>query len=434
MPRWGVLLLLLGVVTVRADPEPTEQRNAFWFSPGWIAGELDRFEPEGIDLFFDYWADFLANPAGGQAQRADYAHEIYFGAEFDLAKLVHWNGGKLTVSMAHGAGRDLSTTIGNFFTPAQAFVGQGFVLYELNLEQKLFDERLELTFGRVNAGNFFASLPAFGELVTGGLNGNPATLYENIPFTGSPRAVWGAVTKIDFSETVGFQNGIFQANDRVNDPAYYGFDFSIRPQDGFLFMSELSLKTAFGKQTGTVCGKGRGKSVKEPPPADFPGLEGLYLLGGYWSNFHFDRFQGGSETNAFGFYAMGQQMLWRSRANPDRSFALWGGATLSPQAAIAQVPFMGFAGFAWNGPLPARPEDQLYLAFMVGTFSPDYAGAQSRSGQGDPTFEMAFDLSYVIQLTEQLGIQPDMQLILRPGGRGEIPPAYILGLQVVANF
>jgi hypothetical protein len=48
------------------------------------------------------------------------------------------------------------------------------------------------------------------------------------------------------------------------------------------------------------------------------------------------------QHNAYGFYAMGQQMLWRSAANPSTNFSLWGGLTFSPQQDIfAPSPHVG---------------------------------------------------------------------------------------------
>jgi carbohydrate-selective porin OprB len=45
----------------------------------------------------------------------------------------------------------------------------------------LFDERLELRFGRMTPADRFASVPAFGLQVSGGINGNPTSIFVNAP-------------------------------------------------------------------------------------------------------------------------------------------------------------------------------------------------------------------------------------------------------------
>jgi hypothetical protein len=66
------------------------------------------------------------------------------------------------------------------------------------------------------------------------------------------------------------------------------------------------------------------------------GLPGIYILGGYYSNFKFPELNGPKiQHNAYGFYAMVQQMLWRSLTDPFTNFSVWGGLTFSPQEDIS---------------------------------------------------------------------------------------------------
>jgi len=402
--------------------------------PWWLERQNKGLEQKGVTIFINYWADFLANPVGGQSQEAAYTHELVFGATLNFEEILGWPGAALTVSGGQGVGRNLSQDIGNFFTVSQTAIIPTTVFYQLTFSQQVWDDRITMTLGRFDASSYFASLPAFGMLVTGGLNSSPASLFANAPFIGSPEAVWAGMVEIDPVKDVYWRTALFQASDRAGDPAYHGLDFSIRSNDGLLLISEAGWTPAFGEEQAPQA-KGEGKGTqKEVTVAEFPGYEGTYVLGGYWGHDEFERFEGGVERDTFGFYALAQQMVWRSRTNPNRNLSLWGGATFAPQTEIAQMPFMGFAGFVWQGILPKRDQDLFQLAFMIGNFSPEYAAEQRRQGEGYPTYEVAFDLSYVIQLDQFLSIQPDVQLILQPGGRSDIPTALVIGMQATANF
>ena len=96
----------------------------------------------------------------------------------------------------------------------------------------LFGDKLELRFGRMTAADQFASVPAFGLQVSGGINSNPTSLFVNSPFRSSPNASWAASTKIQATNQFYVEGGIYQASQRLDNPGYHGLDFS-------LFMDDL---------------------------------------------------------------------------------------------------------------------------------------------------------------------------------------------------
>jgi porin len=165
------------------------------------------------------------------------------------------------------------------------------------------------------------------------------------------------------------------------------------------------------------------------------GLPGTYILGAYYSNFRFPELNKTNiQTNAYGFYAMGQQMLWRNAADPSTSFSLWGGLTYSPQQDILLLPLMEFAGMVWQGVIPRRDRDQLLLTYLVSSFSRDYADAMVAMVRNRPTAEHVLEASYAIYLTDNYTIQPDIQYIIQPNGANEAKNSLVLGIQFIADF
>lgn len=380
----------------------------------------------GVRLYFDYYGVFLGNPTGGLSQSVGYTHEIVVGGHFDLEKIFGWRGAMLTASFAEGAGHNLSENIGNYFVVSESYVQDTGVLFNLYLTQKLFDEALELRVGRMSAGQMFATLPAFGLQVNGGINGNPNNLFSNAPFHAGITATNAAMIKYKATKEVYASAGIFQATPRLGNNAYHGADFSIRPGDGILMLFETGWKPTFGA--------GEAGLSKNKQAVETPGLPGIYKLGGYYSNYTFDRFAGGQIANAYGFYAMGQQMVWRSPSNKNNNFSLWGGVVYSPQTEISSNPFMGMAGTIWQGLIPGRDQDQWLTCFLIANISNAYATSSANPRSATPTYEAVFETSYVIQLNKYLSVQPDIQYIVRPNGYGSIPNALVLGLQAVLSF
>ncbi len=420
-----VLALVLGSHFLHAE---INNLTAF---PNWIEAEFGKAGDKGVTPFFSYWGIFQGNPVGGQSQGVAYAHEMLFGATFDMDKLTGWKGASFKISGSANSGRNLSTTIGNVFDTAESYVTPTGMLYEMYYAQTLFDDFLEFRIGRIVAADQFCVLPAFGLQVNGGIDGNPTSLFLNSNFTSSPNATWGATVKINPTPVTYAASGIYQATNRLGKVAYHGVDFSIRSNDGVLMFAEAGWNPAFGsKPAGTLHDKD-GKTTAVPAEA---GLPGTYKFGGYFSTFPYSGFLGGSQQNTYGFYLIGQQTVWQSAKNSNHNLAVWGGITYSPQYQVAQMPVMGFGGTVWQGIIPTRDQDQFLCTWMTGAFSSAYAGSQANSGNPRPTAETVFDVSYIINITPTVFIQPDIQYIIQPNGTGTTPNALVIGAQFGCNF
>ena len=399
--------------------------------PNWIESEFTKAGDVGVTPFFSYWGIFQGNPVGGQAQEVGYTHEMLFGATLDMQKLVGWNGASFKISGSSNSGTNLSTAIGNVFNTSESYVTPTGMFYEMYYAQKLFDNFLEFRVGRMVVADQFCVLPAFGMQVSGGIDGNPTSIFLNSNFTSSPNATWGATVKINPTPIIYAETGIFQATNRLGKIAYHGLDFSMRSNDGLLMFAETGWSPTFGAEpAGTAHDKDGKKSVV---PAD-PGLPGLYKFGGYFSTFPYAGFLGGSQQNTYGFYLLGQQTVWQSAKNASHTFALWGGATYSPQYQVAQMPVMGFGGTIWQGLIPGRDQDQFLCTWMTGAFSSAYADSVAVQGAARPTAETVFDVSYIINITPNVFIQPDIQYIIQPNGVGTTPNALVIGAQFGCNF
>jgi porin len=144
----------------------------------------------------------------------------------------------------------------------------------------------------------------------------------------------------------------------------------------------------------------------------------------------FDRFDGGRDDGATGFYIDLDQQLYRT--NPSKEddqsgvgmFLRYGWA--SPKISLIEHSIAG--GINCTGCIPTRDHDVMGIGFDVAILSTeDGAGVDKRS-------ETAIELFYKIQILPWLAVQPDVQYIINPGGVSEQDDALVAILRVMVNL
>jgi porin len=353
---------------------------------------------------------------------------------FEWKEPFGWRGGGVRVSAVSAAGRNLSESIGNAFTVSQAWADNTLFLYQAYLVQKAFDDKLEVGIGRVAAAQFFATLPAFDLLVTGGLNSVPIALELNSTFTGSASASWFAGARwLPMKETT-LTAGVFQARaDLGQSGPYHGLDLGLNPNDGTFGVVEIGW-TPNSEKFAAVQEDRQFTRGRRELDGNGIGLPAVYKLGAYVSNQPQATYPGGWGGSPFGFYAIGQQTLWEQNPGQKQTsqFSVFGGVVWSPPSSVTEMPIDGFAGTVWRGPWSRRPADHLYTSWQIGNFSEPYAQSVGQSSSG--AFESVLNAGYIIQITKEFSVQPDIQYIIQPGGFGQANNALVLGLQITIEL
>jgi len=413
-------------------------------------GVRNFLDDSGVDFSLNYTNNIAGNPVGGESAGFTYTDNLSFGATFFMDKLIGWKGLTLTVSGLNRAGSSLSQdNIGNQFTVQQVYGGQTAMYYALVLEQDLMDGFFNLKVGRFSTGDDFASSPLYWLYMNNGIDGNPQALPVNTQFSAYPWAVWAGRARIRPTEETYAMFGVYQVSDRVFDRAYHGMDWSIRPDDGVLLISQIGWTPEFfkrpvekpakapdGKSAVEAEARAEGKTFKDPVvTSEMRGLPGHYWFGAYYSPWQFNQF--GSDqtaTNSYGFYWHADQMVFQEAPGSDEGLTLWSAFVLSPQQNIAKLPFQVNGGLAYKGLLPTRSEDTTMFGVVYGMFSDDYAETVAQTGAGVPSYELVFEWGYRLQFTKFAYVQPNIQWVINPGGTGNIPNALVLGAQMSVIF
>lgn len=458
-------LLILGVVSLATATAVFAEHSRFWDyydpypsnyigSTEWWQGETllgdfwgtrNYLDESGVDISATYGNNIAGNVTGGKSRGFTYADNFGFGVELDMNKLVGWQGATLTVSGLNRDGTSLSQDyIGNQFTVQQIYGGSAVMFYALALDQRLFDDKVSIKIGRFATGDDFASSPIYWLYMNNGIDGNPQALPVNTQFSAYPWAVWAARLKVQPTPEWNGMLGVYQVSNRVFDRAYHGLDWSIRPNDGVLVISQIGwtpelFKKPVPKNTtndGKTVVKKDGKSFKEPvSETEMKGLPGHYWFGAYWSPWEFSQF-GTTEkaTNSYGFYWHLDQMVYQEAPGSDQGLTVWSAFVLSPQQNIAKLPFQVNAGLAYQGLIPTRDTDWTTFGIVYGKFSRNYARTVDALDQGYPSYELVLEWGYKVQITKFAFVQPDVQWVINPGGTGDIPNALVLGAQMGVTF
>jgi len=463
----GLLLVAAPTLPAQtADPLPSADNNGysrFWDyynpypsnyigSPQWWQGEAalgdwwgirNMLDDSGVEISASYTNNIAGNPLGGIDQGFTYCDNISFGVALDFDKLIGWQGMTLTVSGLNRDGTSLSQDyLGNQFTVQQVFGGSAVMFYALAFDQKFFEDKVSLKFGRFATGDDFASSPIYWLYMNNGIDGNPQALPVNTQFSAYPWAVWGTRLRVDPTPEFNGMLGLYQVSDRIFVRNYHGLDWSMRPNDGVQLITQLGWTPEFFKRPvessatndgKTVAdGKSTAKTVNKPERKGYPGH---YWFGAYYSPWGFPQF-GTTERagNSYGFYWHADQMVFQETPGSDQGLTIWSAFVLSPQQNIAKVPFQVNGGAIYKGLIPTRDDDYTCFGVVYGKFSSNYASSVSSGGGGYPSYELVFEANYKIQINKFAFFQPDLQWVINPGGTGNIPNALVLGAQMGVTF
>lgn len=423
------LFLLLAAQQAEAQRGPSDEPEAWLDDPrrksltGDWGGTRADLVAKGVTLRGHYIAEFAANPSGGLAQGAAYAHQVDVGADIDLGRLVGLDGGGLHVTFTERTGYSLSQSfIGNIISVQEIFgSGQNVRLAELAYSQSMLAGRLETRVGWIHASDDFATSPLYCYFQNNGLCGQIATVI-NSGFTIFPTGSWGGRLKVRPVEDVYVKAGVYEVNPTLSLPAN-GFKLGGSGATGVVMPAELGWQPRVG-------------------PAQLPGR---YRLGGYYDTSaapYLGSPVGGPPSTAlgrWGFWLQGDQML--HRPSPDSKRSLWAFAVFGyagPATALLQTYWQ--VGLVKKGTFEGRDNDSIGIAVNSSWISRTLIAAQNQANAIAPgstpvqSSETTIELNYRAQPTPWMSLMPNVQYVIQPNGLSSIGNALVIGFQAKVTF
>lgn len=366
-------------------------------------------ETPAIDLVVVYTADVWRNASGGLRRGWRYLDNLDVTLAVDTERAIGWRGGTVFVYGLYNNGQALTgDLVGDGQGVANIETGARAVrLYEIWVEQRF--GRASVKFGLYDLNS------EFDEHVTG-------SLFLN--------------------STHGLGPDLSQSG--LNGPSVFPAT-SLTLRADYQINERLRVRAAVLDAVPGDPARPRRTTIR------LGGAEGALLIGeaqyrrggtrailGYW---HYtagfapldaaspvDRRRGND-----GLYMMVEQRLSRVGADGARGLSGW------LRLGLASDRFNPIAqnlsgGLVYAGPIAARPEDQVGIAFSRARFGPPYRAAMDAAGTPSTGSELAIEASYRAVLTSWLSVQPDLQYIVNPGGDPGLRDALVIGVRTQVGF
>jgi porin len=406
-------LCLIAVIAMSGTLQAQDQ-GPWWTWPtidGNWGGYRHTLADRGLVFAGTNVIDLQGNLSGGERKAFACADASLLAADADLEKLADLDGLLFHVEFVSNVGQDLSTkSLGNILQVATAFAQPGYYLGQIYVQQKVFNDVFTLQAGRMTTANNFTSLPVFNDYISFADNPIPISLTNNtIYFTSLPSVEWATVGTVAPSDSIAVAVGVYNTNLPSGQPfaSRNGIDFSFKGSGGPMEVAQFTYNLNRAR--------------------DDTGLPGTYYIGGFYSGADYQVLSDGETRRGdYGFYLEAQQMIYRyGGSGSDIGLTPCFAITYNPPQNIDRLPLFILAGAVYHGLIPGRGDDNTALAFYYGKLSTALPGLPG---------EKVLELDYTWWATPWLGITPDLQYVLNPGGSGSSRNAVVLGTQFQVLF
>ncbi|MBK8174599.1 MAG: carbohydrate porin [Rhodospirillales bacterium] len=416
----------------QVPPEPGGSPMKYDFEhniTGDWGGARNRLSDKGVDIRGGYAMEFLANPVGGLRQGETYVHNILLQGDFDLEKLLGVPKTVFRVLGSQRSGESLAKQdIGSAISVQQLYGGgETYRLVEAEFLTSLFDDRLNLAYGRLSATDDFLTSPLYCSFVNNGFCGQPPAPFFNMSngITAYPTSVWGVRAKVSPIPETYVMVGVYDGDVNQDGKNHHGINFTFG-DNGVLVLNEFG----YTPQRGLF---------------DLPGH---YKVGAYYHSGHFDDVSKDANgnnlfitgvaaekfTGTSGYYTLLDQMVYREAPEADQGLSVFFVAVASPDQEESTMPYFVSGGLVYQGLIGARPMDRTAFGVTNAWFSDKLSDARHDAGLEKQSTETALELNYQVQVTPAIYFRPDLQYIIKPNGQRDIDNAFVIGFEAGVTF
>lgn len=389
-------------------------------------GLRPSWSEKGIDLDLGFKSDILRNIHGGIRQGGRPINQFDVKLRGDLEKLAGWEnttayfnfifdaGGKVNRdhvgSLMGVSNTEVAVSTHRIF---HAWIDKSFGDNQWSLLAGLYP--IDSEFQVIESAGIFV-LPPYGPTADLSLTRGPSIFNQSAI---GLRGKWQSENKKNYA-MVAILDGI------PGDPGKpKGTHVKFNKGDGTMQIIEAGF-------TPRADGSG-GESAKDGPAGENAGLE-KYAIG-YWRYtskvndlVDVDAAGNAAQRNSDGWYAQAERTILDWNSGDLVTFARFS-ATDGNSTSIRDVTSIGARA---RGLIPGRNEDFFGVAFTRGRVSEKWKASQAANGTLRVGSESAIEVTYRIQATKWLAIQPLVQQIRSPGAAANVPKATLVGVKIDA--
>jgi porin len=404
------------------EAQPTNQWTAFWTRQN-LLGDMGGLRPwlgkYGVTLGITETSEYLANLRGGLARGGTYDGLTTMALGVDTQKAFGLPGGTFNISALQIHGRNLSQHyLGTLNTASGIETQNSTRLWELWYQQAFLNKRVDVKIGQQSIDQEFM-VSTYAATFINTMFGWPGVPSYDLPNGGPayPLSALGVRMRAQISPSLNALAGVFDGDPLGNNPNNLsGTNFNLN--NGALFIGELQYSINQPAEGEMDYGKSRG------------GLPGTYKIGVWYNNERFEdlRFDNTGLSLAspastgiaqqhrgnYSFYAVADQMVWRSNPDEPRSIGVFARIMVAPSDRnLASV--SANAGIVMKAPFKGRDNDSIGLGLAYINVGSNASGSDADRGNVKRGSETALEATYQYQVTPWWQLQGDVQYTFNAG-------------------
>ena len=400
--------IALFAVLLSASGSAAEEEDLFERAKltGDWGGVRTTLSDAGYGFFAQYLTGGFANTLGGRETGVRYTGFAQLGMNADLTRVAGWQDARFQIRwLSYHGGTPSSDLVGQF--SAQNVSGteadDSFVrFYTIYIEQLLFDGMLAIKGGQLAADDDFMVCRVCGIFVNATL-GDTTSLADGLSVPIYPLAAPGLYAELHPTPSWIVRAGVYTGDTGEDESSNFGFDWGFDHEQGVVLAGEVGVRTRFFDRDGSVLAGVIGSTGRTADDERRRGLYGLYAI-------------------------VDQDLLRDDRGRP--VLAAFTRVGSGPQKNRALQRWFVDVGLIKYGVFAGQ--DSVGLALGYSRFSSDYVRDQRNAGQNVTRRQALIELTYQVQLTGWLSLQPDLQYFVGPHFSRD--DALAVGLQAVIDF
>ncbi len=404
-------------------------------SGDWWGARTMLEEDYGLTFEFYYTVDVLATVSGGVRRRVTAPGEIDLLLTAELEPLIGWQGARVFLYGLGTHGDDPSDDVGDIQAVDNVEAFDTWKLYEAWLEQDFLDQRISVLAGLYDVNSEFDVIPGGAVFIhsSHGIGADFGLSGRNGP---SIFPVTSLAVRLEARPTDSCFARIVVADGVPGDPDDpRGTQVILDRDDGLLIAGEVGCLNLPSEE---VRGRMHHTEGELPTAEQLYGYYGKYAVGVWGYTGEFGDFENGVNENlrrrgSWGVYALSEQGVFFEEDDPAQGLSVFGRIGFADERVNAVDAYLG-AGLNYRGAIPGRGRDQLGFAVAAAHLGDEFRDALRRASGGAEQWEVALELTYRARITEWLSVQPDVQLVINPGGEPDLDDAVIVGARVLMSF
>lgn len=391
------------LITTGIQKETVQQWLDGDLATGRFFGSRPILESHGVTINSSYlYSPFMKTGGGANGESSFKGYGLFsLGATLDTEKAGLWKGGTFFTlyqkKMGYGlSGANPNGAMGDFI----GFDGWDWrqinQISEYWYQQKFFDGKIRIKFGKQDSNTDFAYLNSGWDFMNSAFSVNPT-----IPLVTYPDQSLGFMAEINPKEWLSIRDGVYSRFNVPYNITEIEFKPKIKNLPGRYMVGAWELSDSSGM--GVAVGEDSNGSI--------------------YNNFY----------RNYGAYINCEQMVYKEKKNDNndmQGLVVFLQAGMSPSNKNDMSKYVG-GGLHYQGPIPKRDKDIAGIAVGCGNFAQRLNDITYDNGGrvGSETVAEAF---YRVQINHWCYLQPDIQFIANPGGI--YPSSVAVGIRSVITF